>query len=100
LNQMVVGAVIDDNGKPICCEMWPGNTADVKSMIPVVDRVRSRFAIKRFCIVADRGMISNDTMQQLEDPVRNIPYILGARLRKLNEIKPDVLSRTGRYKEV
>jgi len=100
LNQMVVGAVIDDNGKPICCEMWPGNTADVKSMSPVVDRVRSRFAIKRFCIVADRGMISNDTMQQLEDPVRNIPYILGARLRKVNEIKRDVLSRTGRYKEV
>ena len=24
LNQMVVGAIIDDQGKPICCEMWPG----------------------------------------------------------------------------
>lgn len=30
LNQMVVGAIIDDKGKPICCEMWPGNTTDVK----------------------------------------------------------------------
>jgi hypothetical protein len=26
LNQMVVGAVIDDRGKPVCCEMWPGST--------------------------------------------------------------------------
>jgi hypothetical protein len=26
--QMVVGAVLDNNGRPICCEMWPGNTAD------------------------------------------------------------------------
>ena len=43
LNQMVVGAVLDDEGKPICCEMWPGNTADVKTLIPVVDRIRSRF---------------------------------------------------------
>ncbi len=43
LNQMVVWAVIDNKGKPVCCEMWPGNTADVKTLIPVIDRVRSRF---------------------------------------------------------
>lgn len=23
LHQMVVGAVLDDDGRPICCEMWP-----------------------------------------------------------------------------
>jgi hypothetical protein len=45
LNQMIVGAVIDDNGKPLCCEMWPGNTADVKTLIPVVDKVRHRFGV-------------------------------------------------------
>ncbi len=31
LKQMVVGAAIDGNGRPICCELWPGNTADVNS---------------------------------------------------------------------
>jgi transposase len=36
LVQMVVGAVLDDKGQPICCEMWPGNTADVKSLLPIV----------------------------------------------------------------
>ena len=36
LAQMVVGAVIDDKGQPICCEMWPGNTADVTTLLPVV----------------------------------------------------------------
>jgi transposase len=100
LNQMVVGAVIDDNGKPVCCEMWPGNTTDVKTLIPVIDRIRNRFHTGRFCIVADRGMISNKTLKELEDPQRNISYILGARMRKVNEIKHDVLSRQGRYKEV
>ncbi|MCX5873407.1 MAG: hypothetical protein NTY51_09280, partial [Deltaproteobacteria bacterium] len=58
LKQMVVGAVIDGEGRPICCELWPGNTADVKSLIPVVDRLRSRFSIGTVCMVADRGMIS------------------------------------------
>lgn len=31
LKQMVVGAVINDKGCPICCAMWPGNTTDVKT---------------------------------------------------------------------
>ena len=98
LNQMVVGAVIDDHGKPICCEMWPGNTADVKTLIPVTDRIRNRFHVGQFCIIADRGMISAETMNELEQ--REIPYILGARMRKVNEIKFEVLSRAGRYREV
>lgn len=100
LNQMVVGAVIDDNGKPVCCEMWPGNTTDVTTLIPVIDRIRNRFHIGRFCIVADRGMISAETLRELEDPQRNIPCIFGTRMRKVNEVKRDVLSRQGRYREV
>lgn len=98
LKQMVLGAVLDNNGKPICCEMWPGNTADIKTLIPVTDRIRRRFKAVNFCIVADRGMISEATMKQLV--ARNIPYILGSRMRKVNEIKREVLSRGGRYKEV
>jgi Zn finger protein HypA/HybF involved in hydrogenase expression len=42
--------------------MWPGNTTDVKTLIPVVDRLRGKFNIERICIVADRGMISKDTV--------------------------------------
>lgn len=98
--QMVVGAILDDNGRPICCEMWPGNTADVKSLLPVVERLRKRFGIKRFCIVADRGMISADTIATLETPECNIPYILGARMRRVKEVSEEVLSRGGRYHEV
>jgi len=100
LNQMVVGVVLDNRGKPVCCEMWPGNTTDVKSLIPVTDRIRSRFHVGQFCVVADRGMISADTLKELEDPGRKIPYILGTRMRKVNEIKRDVLSHPGRYREV
>jgi len=100
LNQMVVGVVLDNRGKPVCCEMWPGNTTDVKSLIPVTDRIRSRFHVGQFCVVADRGMVSTDTLRELEEPSRKIPYILGTRMRKVNEIKREVLSRPGRYREV
>jgi len=97
-NQMIVGAVLDNNGKPICCEMWPGNTTDVKSLIPVTDRVRKRFGVGDCCLIADRGMISGKTLDELEE--RKMLFILGARMRKVREIKFEVLSRGGRYREV
>jgi len=98
LNQMVVGVILDEHGQPVCCEMWPGNTADVTTLVPVIKRLRSRFAIGRICIVSDRGMISAETMAYLE--AEDIPYILGARMRRSKEVKEEVLSRAGRYQEV
>ena len=100
LYQMVVGAVLDGQGRPICCELWPGNTSDVTTLIPVVDRLRSRFGVRRVCIVADRGMISKETLAALEQPERGWQYILGARMRSQNEVKDEVLSRAGRYRVV
>src|ERR1019366_3556415 len=47
LYQMVVGAVLDGQGRPICWELWPGNTADVTTLIRVVDRLRNRFGVRR-----------------------------------------------------
>ena len=98
LNQMVVGALINDSGRPICCEMWPGNTADVVTLVPQADRLRKRFGIRNICVVADRGMVSHENLESLKK--KGISYILGARMRLVKEIRMDVLSRAGRYREV
>ena len=98
--QMVVGAVLDGEGRPLCCELWPGNVTDVKTLIPIVDRLRTRFHIRSICIVADRGMISKETIAGLQADERQVHYILGARLRNVKEIYQTVLSRGGRYRVV
>ena len=95
LKQMVVGVVLDERGWPLCCFLLPGNTADITMLVPVVDQLRSRFGIERVCVVADRGLISAETIRQLEE--RKWQYILGARLRSVTEIRDEVLSRAGRY---
>ncbi len=82
--QMVVGAVLDNNGRPISCEMWEGNTADVTTLIPVVDRLKKRFSIHSFCVVADRGMISQKTTEVLAG--RGLSYILGVRMRRVKKV--------------
>jgi transposase len=96
LKPMIVGAVLDGQGRPICCELWPGNTAEVTTLLPVVDRLRARFGVTTVCIVADRGMISKETIQALENPQRGWQYILGARMRSQNEVTDEVLARAGR----
>jgi len=100
LKEMIVGVVLDGQGRPICCELWPGDTADVSALIPVVDRLRGRFAVGKVCIVADRGMISEETIEELEKPQRGWLYILGARMRAQNEVRDEVLARAGRYRVV
>ena len=90
LMQMIVGVVIDTEGRPICSEMWPGNTADVSVLLPVIDRLRHRFAIGRVCIVADRGMISEATLKGLEE--RGLEYVLGARERTDRLVRDTVLA--------
>src|SRR3954452_997950 len=90
LNQMIVAVIIDQNGRPVCTEMWPGNTADVTTLVPVVDRLRNRFAIDKVCVVADRGMISAATIVALEQ--RGLEYILGVRERSTKEVRDVVMA--------
>ena len=40
LKQMVVGVVLSGEGRPVCCELWPGNTTDVKTLVPIVERLQ------------------------------------------------------------
>ena len=98
LAQMVVGACLDGTGRPVSCEMWPGNRSDAKALVPAIDRLRERFGIRKATVVADRGMISKRTISDLEK--RDLAYILGARMRRVNEVRREVLARAGRYREV
>jgi hypothetical protein len=89
LHQMIVGLVMDQDGRPLCCELWPGNTADVTTLLPVVDRLRARFGVGRICVVADRGMISAQTIAALEE--RKLEYVLGVRERSSAEVRSTVI---------
>jgi transposase len=95
LRQMILAVLIDGDGRPVCSEMWPGNTADVTALVPVIDRLRKRFAIGRICIVADRGMISTETIAALE--ARGLLYILGVRERTDKLVRDVVLNDTAPF---
>ncbi len=93
LHQVVLGIVLDGHDRPIASFLWPGNTADVTTLLAVVERLRTRFGIARACVVADRGMISAVTIAGLE--AQGIDYILGVRERSSAEVRTTVIDDDG-----
>ena len=43
---MILALIVDGAGRPICTEMWPGNTADVATLLPVIDRFDGIFVLR------------------------------------------------------
>jgi hypothetical protein len=82
LRQMILAVLIDGDGRTVCSEMWPGNAADVTTLIPLIERLRRRFDIARVCVVADGGMITAETVAKLEARQAAV-YPRGARAQRL-----------------
>lgn len=101
LPQLVLCVVVNATGWPVAWEVFPGNTADVRAMEKMVKRLRKRLSIRNVVVVADRGMISKDSIKLLaQDPDAPFDYILGCRMRRQKEVNEEVLARAGRYHTV
>src|SRR5271154_5153519 len=91
LKQMVVGMAVNVLGRPMCCEMWPGNTADVTTLVPIVQRMRERFRLGEITVVADRGMVSKATLEVFEKSDPPVHSVIGVRMRRQKEVNLSVL---------
>jgi transposase len=98
LHQVVVGALLTQDGRPLSMSVTPGNSSDVKALLPIVDQAKERFGLNKVCFVADRGMVSESVINELE--ARKMGYILGVRMRRVKEVSDKVLSHSGKYQQV
>jgi DDE family transposase len=57
--QVNYGLLTDARGCPVAVSVFEGNTADPKTLLPQVEKVRDRFGVGSLTMVGDRGMISN-----------------------------------------
>lgn len=64
--QFMLGVVQTADGLPIYHEVFNGNTAEVRTLKPTLQKVLSRYPhIQRLVVVADRGLLSTDNIDQL-----------------------------------
>lgn len=81
LKQLIVGVLMTASGVPIAHEVFPGNTADVKSFATIIKTVREKYKLEKVILVADRGMVSEENLLVLEE--MGMGYIVGVRMRSL-----------------
>lgn len=79
--QIVVGLMVSKDGFPIAFDIFPGNTFEGHTILPVVKTFIVKNKVSSFTVVADAAMISNDNIRELKS--NGIHYIVGARLGNL-----------------
>ena len=63
--QIVIGLLTDEDGRPIACEVFKGNTQDPKTFQSQLQKLCSRFSIKTATLVGDRGMIKTAQIKEI-----------------------------------
>jgi transposase len=96
--KVLIGLVMTGDGFPVAHHVFPGNTADINAFRQALGDLRRRFLLRKVVIVADRGVVSEEVVEELEK--EEVNYILGMPLRKNKEVSREVLSRPGRYHQV
>jgi hypothetical protein len=64
--QVMLGVVQTADGLPLYHEVFDGNTAEVGTLKPVLEKIVQRFPVKRVIAVADRGLLSTDNLAELQ----------------------------------
>lgn len=79
--QIIIGLLVDQYGFPLSLQMFSGNTAETKTIIPVLKEFRQEYDIKNLTVVADAAMLNRGNIEKLVQ--NNFKYILGSRQHKM-----------------
>ncbi|MDO9152732.1 MAG: IS1634 family transposase [Paludibacter sp.] len=80
--QILIALMVTKEGFPIAYEVFPGNTFEGHTIIPVVKDFVKKNGVKEFTVVADAAMISTENIKQLTE--HKINHIVGARLGNIS----------------
>jgi Transposase DDE domain len=63
--QFMLSLVQTAEGLPIAHEVHPGNIAEAKTLLPMIKSLLARYPLKRVVLVADRGLLSVNNLEEL-----------------------------------
>ena len=84
--QIVFGLLCTAAGCPLAVEVFEGSTSDPKTVAAQVDKIRTRFGLRRVVLVGDRGMLTGARIRedlQGIDGLRWITTLRAPTIRKL-----------------
>jgi len=74
--QVILAIMVNEDGYPFKWDVLPGDTAEVTTLKDKVKACRDKFHLKGVCLVFDRGVVSEDNLQLIdEDKEKRLKYI-------------------------
>jgi transposase len=64
--QFMLSLVQTAEGLPIAHEVHPGNTAEAKTLLPMIRGLLARYPLKCVVLIADRGLLSTANIEELD----------------------------------
>jgi hypothetical protein len=95
--QIVVGMAVDPDGLPLLSQTFPGNTVDVKTVAPVVARLKE-MKVEEIVFVSDRGTVSQENLKAIRQA--GLHYIVGLKLRQAKDLRPIIVRDASPYQMV
>lgn len=97
--QVVLALATNAKGLPIGYQLFPGNTAEVSTLLKCIEEWKKSLTIGEVVIVADRAMMSEANLSALENA--NIKYVIAAKLKNSpKNIKENILANKGQWIEL
>ena len=78
--QVVIGLLVTSDGIPIAHHVFSGNTADRSTLPEVMADLQARFGVGRIALVADRGLISEENLNEVA--ANGFDHVLATRLHR------------------
>jgi hypothetical protein len=95
---VLVALVTTFDGWPIYHHVFPGSTADSKTVEPILNALRDRFKVGRVIVLADNGMVNSKTLAILDK--LGFDYLAAMKMKETVLVRDRVVGRAGRYHEV
>src|SRR5579872_6645067 len=81
--QILLALFVTEKGLPIGYELFPGNTFEGHILIPVLEKLKTRYQLEDVIFFADRSLLSEDNLKILEQ--KKFKYIVGARIKNVSK---------------
>jgi transposase len=88
--QIMLAVIVTHDGLLVDYEEFPGNCFEGHTLIPVIEKIKSRYDINKIVLVADSALMNKINLQELT--LKNIKYVIAARIKNLKkDLKQQIL---------
>jgi hypothetical protein len=93
--QVVLALAVTPEGFPLWYDLFPGNTFEGHTLVPVLRRCMETFSPRQTVVVADRAMFTEENLREAEGA--GCSFVVGAKLRSLGRSMRDKILDAGNY---